>query len=123
MPSTIDIGIITQIDYKKNYAEFESYPEELKLYNCISIEDEELSDLIDETFEQKLPVSYCTVDNEADSGIDACGVTLMAPASIKKLIDILQSNIYYSKTTWYSALYEKCKNAFDKNLYMIFFGV
>ncbi len=126
MPSTIDIGIIKNIDPQNNYdeSEFDDYQETIKFYDCLSIDDEELHDFMQETYEKNISASYCTLDNTGDYGIDLCGITLMPPASIEKLIDILQhSDKNYSEMSWYNSLYEKCKEAFDKNQHMIFFGV
>lgn len=95
----------------------------IKSYNCISIDDEELLDFMNETYEKRISASYCTLDNTG-YGIDWCGITIMSPASVEKLIDILQySDKNYSEMSWYIPLYEKCKEAFNKNQYMIFFGI
>lgn len=123
MPSYIDIGIIPDIEPDKDYSDFNSYRKIKKIYNCISINDEELSSLIAETYEKKLKASYCSLDNTGDFGIDLCGITLFSPDSVNELIKILQSNPDYSKTKWYDSLYQKCLEASDKNKYMIFLGV
>ena len=123
---TIDIGIIEKLDYKRDYANwdrFESYKHMIKFYRCISIEDDDLLGLIHETFEKKLPVSYCEVENKHNTGIDWAGITLISPNFIRKLIDIIKSNESYRKFSWYIMLLDKCNDALSRNKYMIFFGI
>lgn len=123
---TIDIGIIEKLDYKKDYAnwdKFKSYKHMIKFYRCISIEDDDLLGLIHETFEKKLPVSYCEVENKHNTGIDWAGITLISPNSIRKLMDMLKSGEDYYKQPWFYKLYNKCKDAIKRDKYMIFFGI
>lgn len=125
MPA-IDIGIIEKIHLKKDYGDwdaYKSYKRMIRFYNCISIEDDDLLGLINETFEKKLPVSYCTPLNKHNTGIDWSGITLIAPDSVIKLMDILKSGNDYYKQPWFCKLYNKCKDAAERNKYMIFFGI
>lgn len=121
----INVGIIENIDFQKNYvnSEFEDFEDDLKFYNCITINDEDFLGLMNETFEKKLPVSYWTPLNKHNTGIDWCGITLIAPDSVIKLMDILKSGNDYYKQPWFYKLYNKCKDAAERNKYMIFFGI
>ena len=115
----IEIGIIPELDKKKNYAS--DYSKEMcEYYNCISIDEDDMEEFMSETYEKKIPASYCVYGRNVSYGIDACGVTLLSPDSVKMMIDILEK---YSDTSWYTKLYAQFKKSIAENKYVIVFGV
>lgn len=114
----IDIGIIHELDKKKDYSS--DYSEEIcEYYGCISIDEDDMSEFLSEIYEKKIPASYCIYGRNVSYGIDPCGVTLLSPDSVRMIMDIMRK---YSDMSWYTLLQDQCKKAIDENKYMIVFG-
>lgn len=114
----IEIGIIPELDKKRDYSSI--YSKEIcEYYGCISVDEDEIGEFLSETYEKKIPASYCIYGRNVSYGIDPYGVTLLSPDSVKMITDILRK---YSDMSWYAVLYDQCKKAIAENRYMIVFG-
>lgn len=110
-----DFGIIDSFKENKWYSDYE--PEK---YNCISVDDDLLGELIIKYNEELMAIkTYFQVTTQPGNGLDYCGVTLIPPESLKQFRDIIiKANNHY-KSQELQLLIEKVFNAISENKYLI----
>ncbi|MDK2801654.1 MAG: hypothetical protein PWQ70_3273 [Clostridiales bacterium] len=93
-------------------------------YNCISINDDLLLELIEKYNEELMKIeTYFQVTTQPGHGLDYCGVTLIPPNSLIQFRDILiKANKYYQSQEL-RLLIEKITDAIRKNKYLIHYGI
>jgi hypothetical protein len=114
-----DFGIIDSFEENKWYSEYGP-----KKYNCISVDDDVLEELIIKYNEELMAIkTYFQVTTQPGNGLDYCGVTLTPPESLKKFRDIIiKANNHY-KSQELQLLIEKLSNAISENKYLIHYGI
>ncbi len=102
-----DFGIIDFFEGNKWYSEYE--PEK---YNCISVDDDVLEELIIKYNEELMAIkTYFQVTTQPGNGLDYCGVTLIPPESLKQFREVvIKANNYYQSQEL-QLLIEKVSNA------------
>ncbi len=114
-----EFGIIDSFKENKWYSEYE--PEK---YNCISVDDDVLEELIIKYNEELMAIkTYFQVTTQPGNGLDYCGVTLIPPESLKQFRDIIiKANNHY-KSQELQLLIEKLSNAISEDKYLIHYGI
>jgi hypothetical protein len=114
-----DFGIIDFFEENKWYSEYE--PEK---YNCISVDDDVLEELIIKYNEELMAIkTYFQVTTQPGNGLDYCGVTLIPPESLKQFREILiKANNHY-KLQELQLLIEKVSGAISEDKYLIHYGI
>lgn len=114
-----DFGIIDFFEENKWYSAYE--PEK---YNCISVDDDLLEELIIRYNEELMTIkTYFQVTTQPGSGLDYCGVTLIPLESLKQFRDIIQMANNYYKSQELQFLNEKVTEAIKENKYLIHYGI
>lgn len=93
----------------KRYDEYEP-----QKYNCISVDDVYLEDIVDDF--NHIEFHWHTLDVKG-KGLAYCGVTLIPPCSIKAFVDVIKNIPELSE------LREVAEKAFIENKWMIHFGL
>ena len=108
-------GIIDEIDYTKDYSDYE--PEK---YNCVYIDD----DYIEDWWPQLCLVKsfYHSMDRP-DIALARYGVTIIPPESLPAFQDIVLSDSRISADIHLVELSEVIQTAIDKNKHIIHYGI
>jgi len=112
---THQFGIIDKIDQFKNYCEYE--PEK---YNCISIHDDIITDILEALLEIE---TYYHSLNRPNKGLAYYGITLIPQKSYGKIIDVLNVNMTNETSKEISKLVALIIEANKQNKYIIHFGI
>lgn len=122
MPDCVDFGIIPNIEYNKNYADYgrEPYKTVYAKYNCISVPDDFVNDWISLTY--NIPTYVCSLDRKY-MGIDHWGITIIPPESVKLLLDIVHSYMEKNPDESIKKLAELLNTAIDNGKYVICNGL
>ncbi|TZE80678.1 hypothetical protein [Calorimonas adulescens] len=114
-----EFGIIDFFEENKWYSEYE--PEK---YNCISVDDDLLEELIGKYIEELMKVeTYFQITTQPGHGLDYCGVTLIPPTSLKQFRDVItKANSYYQSQDL-QLLIKKVSDAIIENKYLIHYGI
>lgn len=114
-----EFGIIDFFEENKWYSDYE--PEK---YNCISVDDDLLEELIREYNEELAAIkTYFQTTAQPGSGLDYCGVTLIPPESLKQLRDVVIKANDNCKSQELQILIEKITEALGENKYLIHYGI
>jgi hypothetical protein len=114
-----EFGIIDSFEENKWYSDYE--PEK---YNCISISDDLIEELIIKYNEELMAIkTYFQVTSQPGTGLDYCGVTLIPPESLKQFRDIIIKANNYFKAKEFKLLTEKITEAITGNKYLIHYGI
>jgi len=114
-----EFGIIDSFKENKRYSEYE--PEK---YNCISVCDDLIDELIMMHNEELLAIkTYFQVTTQPGSGLDYCGVTIIPPESLRQFRDVIikANNCLNSKEL--QLLVEKIDEAIKENKHLIHYGL
>ena len=114
-----EFGIIDCFEENKWYSEYEP-----KKYNCISVNDDLIEALIENYIEELMKIkTYFQVTTQSGHGLDYCGVTIIAPNSLKQFYDIIKkaNNYYHSQEL--KLLIIKISDAMRENKYLIHYGI
>jgi len=114
-----EFGIIDSFEENKWYSDYEP-----KKYNCISVNDDLIEELIIKYNEELMAIkTYFQVTTQPGTGLDYCGVTLIPPESLKQFRDvIIKANSHYQSQEL-KLLIEKVSDAIIKNKYLIHYGI
>jgi len=114
-----DFGIIDFFEEGKWYSNYE--PEK---YNCISIDDDLLEQIIIEYRNDFINMNtYFIGSTQPGNGLDYCGVTLIPPESLEQFIDIIIKANKQFKARDLELLLEKIAEAIKANKYLIHYGI
>ena len=114
-----EFGIIDTFEENKWYSKYE--PEK---YNCISVSDDIIEDLIIKYNEELMAIkTYFQVTTQPGKGLDYCGVTLIPPESLGQLRDVVVMANNHLKSIEIQLLIEKITKALKENKYLIHFGI
>ena len=127
MPCVAEFGIIENFDKEKDYSnldEFgvfpEVFPNALKAYNCVAINDDALNDWWPRIEGMK---SYFHSFTRPETALARCGVTLIPPESFDLFYDIVAndtSSEFEEQTAAVLAVIEKAKR---NGKFIIHFGI
>lgn len=114
-----EFGIIYSFEESKWYSDYE--PEK---YNCISVDDDLLEDMIIKYNEELIAIkTYFQVTTQPGNGLDYWGITLIPPESLKQFRDIIiKANKYYQSQEL-QLLIKRVSNAISENKYLIHYGI
>lgn len=114
-----EFGIIDSFEENRWYSCYEP-----KKYNCISVNDNLLEEILIKYNEELMDVkTYFQVTTQPGHGLDYCGVTLIPPQSLEQFRDIVvKANTHY-KSQELQQLIHKISDAIRKNKYMIHYGI
>jgi len=114
-----DFGIIDIFKENKWYSDYE--PDK---YNCISVSDDLIEELIIEYKEELTAIkTFFQITTQPGTGLDYYGVTLIPPESLKQFRGvIIKANIHYQSQEL-ELLIEKVSNAISENKYLIHYGI
>jgi hypothetical protein len=114
-----EFGIIDSFEENKWYSDYEP-----KKYNCISVNDDLIEELIKKYYEELMAIkTYFQVTTQPGTGLDYCGVTLIPPESLKQFRDIIIKANNYFKAKEFKLLTEKITEAITGNKYLIHYGI
>lgn len=105
-----EFGIIQFVP--KNGKRYDEY--EPQKYNCISVEDIYLEDIVANL--NDIDFYWHTLD-VTGKGIDYCGITLIPPTSIQEIISVIENVFELSE------LKELLKKAYSESKWVIHFGL
>lgn len=108
-------GIIDNIDYEKNYINYQP----LK-YNCISVDDDIILSLY-----EKLSIvkTYYHSLKRPEFGFAYYGITIIPPESFSLFFEVVTSSRFHKKSVELNELAEKIIQAKEEKKYMIHYGV
>lgn len=114
-----EFGIIDSFEENKWYSDYEP-----KKYNCISVNDDLIEELIIKYNEELMAIkTYFQVTSQPGTGLDYCGVTLIPPESLKHFRGIIiKANSHYQSQELES-LIEMVSSAISENKYLIHYGI
>ncbi len=123
MGDYMDFGIITNIEYNKDYSIING-PEEYALlylnYNCISVPDDIMNDLL--PLINHIPTYFCSLKLKS-MGIEHYGVTLIPPKSTELFYNIVCQNMSDFEEMKLQELCRLLKESIIKQVYVICFGI
>ncbi len=123
MGDCVDFGIISNVEFGKDYSNIGSpsnYKTIYELYQCVSIPDDIVSEWISLT--QDIPTYLGSLSNPF-MGIDHYGVTLIPPESIQRFIVIVEKYIDCPSPLSISMLTNLLKLALEQSYYIICYGI
>ena len=122
MSYCFDFGIISNIEYNKDYADFgrETYEAIYAKYHCVSVSVDFVDDWISLTY--NIPTYVCSLDKKF-MGIDGAGITIIPPESVKMLLDIVRSYMEKNPDESIKKLVKLLSTAIDNGKYVICFGL
>lgn len=123
MGDCIDFGIISNIEYDKDYSKIGSptaYKALYTQYNCVSVPDKIVNAWI--PLANNIPTYLCSLSRK-NMGIDHYGVTIIPPESAKMLFDIVRSYMIITKNESVEKLVELLNKAIAKREYVICYGI
>jgi len=114
-----EFGIIDSFEENKWYSDYEP-----KKYNCISVNDDLIEELIKKYYEELMAIkTYFQVTTQPGNGLDYYGVTLIPPKSLIQFRDvIIKANSQYQSQEL-QALIEMITDAIKKDKYLIHYGI
>ncbi|WKV08568.2 hypothetical protein Q2T46_13700 [Thermoanaerobacterium sp. CMT5567-10] len=114
-----EFGIIDSFEENKWYSDYEP-----KKYNCISVNDDLIEELIKKYNEELMAIkTYFQVTTQPGNGLDYYGVTLIPPKSLIQFRDvIIKANSQYQSQEL-QALIEMITDAIKKDKYLIHYGI
>lgn len=114
-----DFGIIDIFKENKWYSDYE--PDK---YNCISVSDDLIEELIIEYKEELTAIkTFFQITTQPGTGLDYYGVTLIPPESLGHFRDIIiKANDRYESQEL-KLLIEKISDAIRNNKYLIHYGI
>ena len=119
MPCNHEFGIIDRLE---DYDEYEYSP---KKYNCVSVDDDFLSEVWHAGLKNKIKNLETFAHNTSRPFKDLAyyGITLIPPKSLKYFLDIIiEANLKY-KSKELKMLIEKISTAIKENKWMIHYGI
>lgn len=119
MPCNHEFGII---DFLEEYNEHEDEP---KKYNCVSVDDDFLSEVYHAGLKNKIKNLETFAHNTSRPFKDLayCGITLIPPKSLKYFLDIIVETNSKYKSNELEMLIEKISTAIKENKWMIHYGI
>lgn len=123
MGDCIDFGIVSNIEYDKDYSKIgspDAYKALYAQYHCVSVPDGIVSDWI--PLANNIPTYLCSLSRK-NMGIDHYGVTIIPPKSVKMLFDIVRSYMDTTKNESVEKLVKLLNIAFEKRQYVICYGI
>jgi hypothetical protein len=112
MPCTHEFGILDEFDKCKAYIDYEPHK-----YNCVSVDDDLINDLIPELSEMK---TYFHSFDRPEYGLAHWGITIIPPESLSLFYDAVTSA---NRSDELRELALKIRQAKEQNKCMIHFGV
>ncbi|SHH42961.1 hypothetical protein [Tepidibacter thalassicus] len=119
MPCIHEFGIIDSLE---DYNEDKYEP---KKYNCISVDDDFLTEIYHAGLKNKIKnlETFAHNVNRPFKGLAYCGITLIPTQSLKYFLDIIvETNLKY-KSKELKMLIEKIFIAIKENKWMIHYGI
>ena len=93
-------------------------------YNCISVNDDILENLIMKYDEELKKVkTYFQVTSQPGYGLDYCGITIIPPNSLQQFYNIITNANSYYQSQELKLLIEKISDALRENKYLIHYGI
>lgn len=119
MPCNHEFGII---DCLEDYDEVEYEPEK---YNCISVDDDLLSEVYHDGLKNKIKNLETFAHNTSRPFKDLAyyGITLIPPTSLKYFLDIITEAHITHKSREFEMLRKKISEAIRKDKWMIHYGI
>ena len=114
-----DFGIIERFEDDKLYSDYE--PEK---YNCISVSDDLIEEMITEYFEGLGNLkTYFHMKKHPALGLDYCGTTIIPPGSLKEFRKIITTANKQFKSNELEKLIIKINLAIKQNKHLIHYGI
>jgi hypothetical protein len=119
MPCNHEFGII---DFLEEYNEDEYEP---KKYNCISVDDDFLSEVYYDGLKNKIKYldTFAHNTNRPSKDLAYYGITLIPPTSLKYFLDIITEANIKHKSKELEMLRGKISEAIKKDKWMIHYGI
>ena len=114
-----DFGIIDFFEENKWYSDYK-----LKKYNCISVDDYLIEELIIRYDEELRAINtYFSVSTQVGKGLDYSGITIIPPESLKQFKDVIIKANNRLKSKELQLLIEKITEAIMENKHLIHYGI
>ena len=115
MACTNEFGIIDKFDNQKDYSSYEP-----QKYNCISVDDDIINNLIKPLSVMK---SYSHSLNRPGNGLNHWGITLLPPESLSLFYEVITSSIFFKESAELNKLAIIIIKTIEEKKYMIHYGV
>ncbi|RSK26036.1 short-chain dehydrogenase [Bacillus sp. HMF5848] len=115
MPCDHEFGIIDAFDRQTEYSVYEPHQ-----YNCISVDDDVINNLIPHLTIMK---TYFHSINRPAYGLAHWGISIIPPESLPLFYDVITTSRLFKKSIELNELALKIAEARESNKYMIHFGI
>jgi hypothetical protein len=114
-----EFGIIDSFEENKWYSDYEP-----KKYNCISVNDDLVEELIIKYNEELMAIkTYFQTTTQPGTGLDYCGVTLIPPESLQQFRNVIIKANNRFKVKEFQLIIKKITEAIRENKYLIHYGI